>query len=114
MPEIGDHIENITSTLSMFIESGVSKRATQSLPLTVLTGIPTLQFAQQHGTTNLLNLTTVATFFSAVTATTLQYSYNLPQKPPAIIVNSFWFSSLVFSIAAAVNSLLGLTWERAV
>jgi hypothetical protein len=28
-------------------------------------------------------------------------------------VNSFWFSSLVFSIAAAVNSLLGLTWKQA-
>ncbi|KAG6836941.1 hypothetical protein H0H93_000831 [Arthromyces matolae] len=28
-------------------------------------------------------------------------------------VNVFWFASLVFSIAAAVNSLLGLTWKQA-
>ncbi|KAF7986338.1 hypothetical protein HWV62_35326 [Athelia sp. TMB] len=29
-------------------------------------------------------------------------------------VNGFWFASLVFSIAAAVNSLLGLTWKQAI
>jgi hypothetical protein len=28
-------------------------------------------------------------------------------------VNALWFSSLVFSIAASVNSLLGLTWKQA-
>ncbi|KAG6815849.1 hypothetical protein H0H87_010765 [Tephrocybe sp. NHM501043] len=95
--EMGEHIDSITSTLSMFIEVGV----------------PTIRFAQKHGATNLLNLSTVATFFSAVTATTLQFSYNLDHKPIADAVNCFWFASLVFSIAAAVNSLLGLTWKQA-
>ena len=60
-----------------------------------------------------LNLSTVATFFSAVTATTLQFSFNLTGTPIRDAVNSFWFASLVFSIAAAVNSLLGLTWKQA-
>ncbi|KIJ65300.1 hypothetical protein HYDPIDRAFT_28014 [Hydnomerulius pinastri MD-312] len=95
--EIGDHIDNITGTLSMFIEIGV----------------PTIRFHQQHAATNLLNLSTVATFFSAVTATTLQFSYNATGNVLSDSVNAFWFSSLVFSIAAAVNSLLGLTWKQA-
>lgn len=76
--------------------------------------MPTIRFAQKHGTNNLLNLSTVATFFSAVTATTLQFSYELDDDSnAAVAVNVFWFSSLVFSIAAAVNSLLGLTWKQA-
>ncbi|KAF8649190.1 hypothetical protein AX16_005988 [Volvariella volvacea WC 439] len=95
--DMGDHIDSITSTLSMFIEVGV----------------PTIRFAQKHGATNLLNLSTVATFFSAVTATTLQFSFELDRGPAADSVNCFWFASLVFSIAAAVNSLLGLTWKQA-
>jgi hypothetical protein len=36
-----------------------------------------------------------------------------PHSKQLDAVNSFWFSSLVFSIAAAVNSLLGLTWKQA-
>ncbi|KAF9444114.1 hypothetical protein P691DRAFT_787144 [Macrolepiota fuliginosa MF-IS2] len=95
--EMGEHIDGITSTLSIFIEVGV----------------PTIQFAQKHGATNLLNLSTLATLFSAITATTMQFSYNLGNDPLITTVNSFWFASLVFSIAAAVNSLLGLTWKQA-
>ncbi|KAH9048439.1 WD40 repeat-like protein [Lactarius hengduanensis] len=95
--EIGEHIESITSSLSVFIEIGV----------------PTIRFAQNHGATNLLNLSTVATFFSAVTATTLQYTFDSHSTPLEDAVNAFWFTSMVFSIAAAVNSLLGLTWKQA-
>ncbi|KAF8888546.1 hypothetical protein BD779DRAFT_1439978 [Infundibulicybe gibba] len=95
--EMGEHIDSITSTLSMFIEIGV----------------PTIRFAQKHGATNLLNLSTVATFFSAVTATTLQFSFDKIETRVENAVNSFWFASLVFSISAAVNSLLGLTWKQA-
>jgi hypothetical protein len=72
-----------------------------------------IRFAQKHGATNLLNLSTVATFFSAVTATTMQFSYQILGSPLSDAVNCFWFASLVFSIAAAVNSLLGLTWKQA-
>ncbi|KAG2064611.1 hypothetical protein BDR04DRAFT_1162387 [Suillus decipiens] len=95
--EIGEHVDSIIVNLSMFIEIGV----------------PTIWFAQQHATGNLLNLSTIATFFSAVTATTLQFSYQLTDGVLEKSVNAFWFSSLVFSIAAAVNSLLGLTWKQA-
>ncbi|KAJ3907168.1 hypothetical protein F5879DRAFT_920060 [Lentinula edodes] len=96
--EMGYHVDSIAFTLSTstFIEVGV----------------PTIRFAQKRGAANLLNLSTVATFFSAVTATTLQYSYTL-DSTTGHVVNLFWFLSLVFSIAAAVNSLLGLTWKQA-
>jgi len=76
-------------------------------------GVPAIRFAQEHGAANLLNLSTVATFFSAVTATTLQYTFQSHNTPLEDAVNAFWFTSMVFSIAAAVNSLLGLTWKQA-
>ncbi|KAI1794365.1 WD40 repeat-like protein [Ganoderma leucocontextum] len=95
--EMGEHIDNITASLSVFIEIGV----------------PTIRFAQKHASQNLLNLSTVATFFSAVTATTMQFSFDMHDSPLQNAVNSFWFTSLVFSIGAAVNSLLGLTWKQA-
>lgn len=43
----------------------------------------------------------------------MQFSYELGRDSLSDAVNSFWFASLVFSIAAAVNSLLGLTWKQA-
>ncbi|KAI6045140.1 hypothetical protein EDC04DRAFT_2560260, partial [Pisolithus marmoratus] len=93
--EVGDHLDNITATLSLFIEIGV----------------PTIKLHQQDVAANLLNLSTVATFFSAVTASTLQFSSASTETALADTVNAFWFSSLVFSIAAAVNSLLKLKWK---
>ncbi|KAF8997101.1 hypothetical protein BDQ17DRAFT_1391948 [Cyathus striatus] len=95
--EMTEHIDNIITSLSVFKELGV----------------PAIQFAQKHGETNLLNLSTVATFFSAVTATTMQFSFNNVGNITNDLVNCFWFVSLIFSIAAAVNSLLGLTWKQA-
>ncbi|PCH35089.1 WD40 repeat-like protein [Wolfiporia cocos MD-104 SS10] len=95
--EMGGHLDNLTSSLQLFIEIGV----------------PMIRFAQQHASQNLLNLSTVATFFSAVTATTMQFSYQMTSGPLQHAVNAFWFTSLVFSIQAAVNSLLGLTWKQA-
>ncbi|KAF9220007.1 hypothetical protein BS17DRAFT_810896 [Gyrodon lividus] len=95
--DIGDHIDNVTRTLSMFI--GI--------------GIPTIRFHQQHAASNVLNLSTAATLFSAVTATTLQFSYSATGSVLSDFVNALWFSSLVFSIAVIVNSLLGLAWKQA-
>ena len=76
-------------------------------------GVTTIRTAQNHTQNGLQNLSTVATFFSAVTATTLQFSYEDTHNAAANAVNAFWFTSMVFSIAAAVNSLLGLTWKQA-
>lgn len=40
--EMGEHLDSITSSLTMFLEIG----------------IPTIRFAQKHAASNLLNLTT--------------------------------------------------------
>ncbi len=80
---------------------------------TAFVGVPTIRNAQKHAAANLLNLSTVATFFSAVTATTMQFSFDQTGNALSDSVNGFWFTSLVFSIGAAVNSLLGVTWKQA-
>ncbi|KAF8510291.1 WD40 repeat-like protein [Hysterangium stoloniferum] len=96
--ELGDHIESITSTIRVFVEVGV----------------PTIRFAQEHAASNLLHPSTVASLLSAVTATTIQFSFDLVETPIQNAVNALWFSSLVFSVASAVNSFLGLTWKQAI
>jgi hypothetical protein len=115
--EIGEHVESITNSLSVFIEIGLSGStiffSSEPTQTHLNAGVPTIRFAQEHGAANLLNLSTVATFFSAVTATTLQYTFQSHSTPIDDAVNAFWFTSMVFSIAAAVNSLLGLTWKQA-
>ena len=113
---MGEHLDSITTSLSVFIEIGMLSHLAMIFFLThphTIPGVPTIRFAQKHAAGNLLNLSTVATFFSAVTATTMQFSYTETGTPLADSVNGFWFTSLVFSIGAAVNSLLGLTWKQA-
>ncbi|KAH7099722.1 WD40 repeat-like protein [Auriculariales sp. MPI-PUGE-AT-0066] len=95
--EIGEHLENITGALIVFVEVGV----------------PTIQLGQKHGARHVTNLSTVATFFSAVTATTIQFSFDRTERLLDNWVNALWYSSLVFSIASAVNSALGLAWQQA-
>ncbi|KAJ7773266.1 hypothetical protein B0H16DRAFT_1511700 [Mycena metata] len=80
----------------------------------VATGVQEISFAQQHSTQILLNSATVATFFSAVTVTTIQYSFNNTTSPLMIAVNTLWFSSLVLSVSSAINSLLAMTWKQAI
>lgn len=43
----------------------------------------------------------------------MQFSFDMHDNALENAVNSFWFTSLVFSIGAAVNSLLGVTWKQA-
>lgn len=70
----------------------------------------------ERDTTRYVNLTTIATFFSSVTATTLQFTYAetdaVPSNSLRGVVNLFWFLSLVFSVSSGVSSLLGLTWRK--
>jgi len=77
-------------------------------------GIPCISYAQKRSTSMLLNAATIATFFAGVSATTLQYSVALVNKPIEVSVNTLWFSSLVLSIGSAVNGLLAMTWRQAV
>lgn len=56
-----------------------------------------------------MDFATVAIFFSSITATTLQFSYQTADNTiSSTIVNLCWFASLVLSIASATNSLLGV------
>lgn len=91
-------MDNLTSTLSIFIEVAV----------------PAIRYAQQDNAANLLTLTTIATFVSAVTATTLQFSYQLQGNRLQVALNAFWFSSLVLSTAAALSNVVALIWMQAV
>lgn len=49
---------------------------------------------------------------ATVTATTLQFTYSTDGVKSSV-VNGFWFSSLVFSVASTVNLLLGALLMRA-
>lgn len=68
--------------------------------------------AQQNQASTYLTMTTIATFFSGVTATTLQFTFNQTATVLDNIVNAFLFSSLIFSIGSAVNSLLVMSWKH--
>jgi WD repeat-containing protein 26 len=95
--EMGHHLDTITRALHDFVEVGV----------------PAIRFAQKSNGNNLLNLSTIATFFSGVTATTSQYSFQSNESTLDWMTNLLFFGSLVLSISAAINSLLGLTWKHA-
>ena len=67
---------------------------------------------KERATTRYVNITTIATFFSSVTATTLQMSISDSSSGLLNIVNFFWFLSLVFSVSSGISSLLGMTWRK--
>ena len=68
---------------------------------------------KERATTRYVNITTIATFFSSVTATALQTSLAInPGSTVWDVVNLFWFISLVFSVSSGVSSLLGMTWRK--
>ncbi|CAE6538493.1 unnamed protein product [Rhizoctonia solani] len=94
LSEIGAYIEPMTGSLNDFIEFGV----------------PIIQHAQKHTARNLQYLSVVATIFSVITATMIQYSYERTGNPLADLVNALWIISLVFSIASVVGSQLAYYW----
>lgn len=71
---------------------------------------------EERATTRYINITTIATFFSSVAATTLQFTVGQSSSGSSDslrgVVNLFWFLSLIFSVSAGVNSLLGMTWRK--
>jgi hypothetical protein len=83
-------------------------RLASALDLLTETELPKIRSSQEHSTGNMTNLSTIATFFSAVTATTLQMSYQSLDSQLEKTVNTFYFASLIFSVAAAVGSLFGM------
>ncbi|KAJ1311843.1 hypothetical protein OPQ81_010304 [Rhizoctonia solani] len=96
--DIGAHMESMNEALVNFIEVGV----------------PTIRHAQTHTANGLQYLSAVATFFSGVTATTIQYSFEQTGNTLADLVNALWIISLIFSIASAINSQLAYHWRAAI
>lgn len=56
------------------------------------------------------NLSTVAILFSGVNASTIQYSYSIERSTLSVLVNLFWFISLILSAASAINSQFAIAW----
>lgn len=61
-----------------------------------------------------IQLTTIATFLSGVTVSTLQIQTSVsargPQDALDVAVNALLFSSLIFSTASAVQSMVVVVW----
>lgn len=70
--------------------------------------------AQQNKTSRYFDMTTIATFLSGVTASMIQATVSDVDTAAGVAANTFFFSSLVFSIGSAVNSLLVMSWRRSV
>lgn len=67
--------------------------------------------AQQQAGKAFLNLSTVSTLLSGVTATTLQFTYADAKTALKQSVNLLWILSLVFSVASAINAQLAYYWS---
>ena len=70
------------------------------------TGVPIIKGAQANITSKYLNMTTIAAFFSAVTATMTQFTYQVTTPLLGVAVNTLFNLSVVFSVASAAHSLL--------
>lgn len=115
-------MDNVTWGLSQIFESCESKSLAVCLklldlvPLSPFLAFPEFLKAREKAQSiNFNNMLTAATFFSAVTATTLQLSYAYNTNPHAsfgVAVNTLWLVALVFSTASSLNSLVGLTWYQ--
>ena len=107
--ELSDELDEIVTSFEFFNKYGgpwlfFDSRAIRQPGAT---GIPSIRYEQKRDSEYDLNISTMATFFSAVTATTLQGALSSrPSTTIHSIVNTFWFCSLVLSIGAALNSLL--------
>lgn len=67
---------------------------------------------QQNQASAYLIMTTIASFFSGVTATTFQFTFNQTIAVIDNILNVLLFSSLILSISSAVNSRLIMLWKH--
>ncbi|KAG8974260.1 hypothetical protein FRC05_007684 [Tulasnella sp. 425] len=93
MNEMSLQVSKMEAALSGFVEHGVTS----------------IQNAQKKSQDRLQNMSTVATFLSAVTATTVQYPMSQEHLETAVM--GLWISSLILSIASAINAQLAIHWR---
>lgn len=99
-----EHItEDLTTSIPSFIQYSQSFGSKRHSP-----EIPNIKGVQNRRDNQFVNLATIATFFSSVTATALQLSSSNTEPRLANAANGFFYSSLVFSTAAAVMCLMAL------
>ncbi|KAG9043620.1 hypothetical protein FS837_009319 [Tulasnella sp. UAMH 9824] len=114
--ELQPRLTQMTSDLEKFPEEEMDEHMEairDALKLFVVEGVTTIRTAQNHTQNGLQNLSTVATFFSGVTATTIQYTFDKTESHLQQVVNALWITSLVFSIASSINSQLAYHWRAA-
>ncbi|KXN90931.1 hypothetical protein AN958_02998 [Leucoagaricus sp. SymC.cos] len=107
-PPIQRYVHQFTDELEKDFE-----KVTEALSEFTSVGVSAIEDEQQRSSQNLSNILTVATFFSGVTAGTLAMSLGTqPEKPSLEVATMLWFASLVFSVGAALNSLLAMAWKE--
>ncbi|KAF8524665.1 hypothetical protein BU17DRAFT_84732 [Hysterangium stoloniferum] len=74
---------------------------------------PAVLMSQKRAISNLQSLSAMATFFSGVTATMIQFSQANNGDGLWEVVNAFWFGSLVLSVASALSGFLAYSWRNA-
>ncbi|KIO23073.1 hypothetical protein M407DRAFT_215440 [Tulasnella calospora MUT 4182] len=89
-PAIKRYVNDLTREMDEHMEA-----IRDALKLFVVEGVTTIRTAQNHTQNGLQNLSTVATFFSGVTATTIQYTFEK------------------VDIASSINSQLAYHWRAA-
>ena len=75
-------------------------------------GFPAVRSAQEYTRLNLRDMSTIATFFSAVTTGMIQIAIPTTGSSLDTVASLFFISWLVFSIAVIVQSLLSLAWNH--
>ena len=107
-------IDNIVEEIEQFREKGIEHCFFINIChlTTVIVLLNARREDEEKSTLRYLNMTTIATFFSSVSATTLQFTFGDNGGTLSKIVNLCWFISILSSVASGMNSLLGLTWRR--
>ncbi|KAG8944175.1 hypothetical protein FRC04_002131 [Tulasnella sp. 424] len=90
MKEMLRHVSSIGAALSKFVRNGVTA----------------IQNAQMKSQDRLQNMSTVATFLSAVTASAM--TYDMSQEHLKTVAMGLWISSLILSITSAINAQLAM------
>lgn len=114
---LSDFLQQMNPLLSTFLDTGklytnITICRADLISNILSKGVQMITSTQQNQASTYLIMTTISTFFSGVTATTLQFTYAQTTAVIDNIVNALLFSSLIFSIASAVNSLLIMSWKR--
>jgi len=85
----------------------------QALNDFVETGDSAIQASQESTRLNLRNMSTTATFFSAVASAMAQLSIPMKDTTLEKAVGFLFIASLVFSVGTIIQTLWALTWNQA-